>query len=459
MFHFSKSIWLISLVLFALLATACAQTPATPAATEPVTEPTTPVFAEPTTVPTVEVAPTHTAESYPAPTESSQESGYPAPTQSVESGYPAPTNPSGISLAGLPIITPANINQVSMVASIPTFQDARIVWSANGTKFAVFPPYDAGSIQIYDLTALSLPPVDLSGHTQPVTAVAFSPDGTQLVSAGQDGMLFVWDVASGAQIASQDLTSLLQNPTFPDTVMFSPDGTKLALFAGESSALLVFNYPLDNTAPIPLAWTEHASPVVSVYPSPDWQTFAWVGRGTLVLMNADGTFRGEPINHEDFIMNVFYAPDSQYLFIQTAQTINDVYSGVVIVYDVQTGQPVQTLAHPDFVTTSVLSPDGATLATSSANEIKLWDWATGTQTVSISDKEDVAQSLAFSAEGGLLAGTFNDGTLEVWDVATGQMVLGSQQTGELSGVKFVLGGTLLMATQYDGTVLLFGAVP
>ncbi|HNB53092.1 MAG TPA: hypothetical protein PK530_14175 [Anaerolineales bacterium] len=457
MFRLSISKWLTSLMLLTVLVTGCSS-PATPTA-----NPTTSISAtsEPATALPTEVPPTEivaTAEPYPAPTNDAHINGYPAPTESAESGYPAPTESSGPSLVGLPQITLANINQVKMVASIPTFLDARIVWSPDGAKFAVFPPYEAGSIQIYDLTALSLPPVVLSGHAQPITGVAFSPDGTQLASAGQDGMLFIWDVASGAQRSSMDVTSLFQNPTFPDTVTFSPDGTKLALFSAENSTLLIFNYPLDNAPPTTLAWTEHASPVVSVYPSPDWQTFAWVGRGTLVLMNADGTFRGEQINHEDFIMNLFYSPDSQRLFIQTAKTINGANAGVVIVYDVQTGQALQTLAHPDFVGTSTLSPDGTTLATSSANEVNLWDWATGTKTVSISDREDAAQSLAFSSDSGLLAGAFNGGVIEVWDAATGQLVLASD-TGEISGVKFVLGGTLLIATQVDGTVLLFGVVP
>lgn len=459
MFRFSLSKWLISLVLLTVLVTACSS-PATPTA-EVIPATAVPATSAPPTAAPTEVPPTEivaTAEAYPAPTEAAPgpDQGYPAPTENAQSGYPAPTTDT---LSGLPQISSENAAQLAVLQTLPTFQDARFVWSPDGTKFAVFPPYEAGSIQIYDLTALNLPPVVLSGHAQAVTGVAFSPDGTQLASVGQDGMLFLWDVAAGTQAASTDVTSLFQAPTYPDTVTFSPDRTKLGLFSAENSTLAVFNYPFDGTPPTILAWTEHASPVVSVYPSPDWQTFAWVGRGTLVLMNADGTFRGDQINEEDFITNLFYSPDSQRIFLQTAKTINGANAGVVIVYDVQTGQALQTLAHPDFVTTSALSPDTTTLAASSTTTVTLWDWAAGTEKIKITDLPDVAQSLAFSPDGTLLAGTFNGGVVQVWDVSTGFAVVSAQPGGELSGVRFALGGSVLVVTQYDGTVLLLGVAP
>ena len=37
---------------------------------------------------------------------------------------------------------------------------------------------------------------DLSGHEQPVTALAFAPDGRTLLSAGRDGLVYLWDMAT-----------------------------------------------------------------------------------------------------------------------------------------------------------------------------------------------------------------------------------------------------------------------
>lgn len=59
-------------------------------------------------------------------------------------------------------------------------------------------------------------------HSNWVMAVAYSTDGTKLASAGEDGVLKIWDVATGKELRSIAESNSLR------TLAFSPDGKLLA---------------------------------------------------------------------------------------------------------------------------------------------------------------------------------------------------------------------------------------
>ena len=81
-------------------------------------------------------------------------------------------------------------------------------------------------------------PVDPeTGHRAAVTAVVFSPDGQRAASGDGQGMLRLWNVASGAQLAARQSAAGAVS-----SVAFSPDSRSL-LVQTEDDATLLFQAP------------------------------------------------------------------------------------------------------------------------------------------------------------------------------------------------------------------------
>jgi WD40 repeat protein len=70
----------------------------------------------------------------------------------------------------------------------------------------------------------------LEGHTSWVTSVAFSSDGTRIVSGSGDESVRVWDVSTGK------VQSVLEGHTdWVSSVAFSSDGTRIVSGSGDES--------------------------------------------------------------------------------------------------------------------------------------------------------------------------------------------------------------------------------
>jgi WD domain, G-beta repeat len=73
-----------------------------------------------------------------------------------------------------------------------------------------------------------------TGHSNPVTSVAFSPDGRTVLSGSFDRTLELWDVATGEALRTFGL------PGYVKSVAFSPDGRK-ALSGGDTGVLKLWD--------------------------------------------------------------------------------------------------------------------------------------------------------------------------------------------------------------------------
>jgi WD40 repeat protein/energy-coupling factor transporter ATP-binding protein EcfA2 len=149
----------------------------------------------------------------------------------------------------------------------------------------------------------------LTGHTDRVSSVAFSPDGKTLASASDDRTIILWDVATGQPIG-QPLTG---HTDMVESVAFSPDGKTLASGSGDNTIIL---WDVAKRQPIGQPLTGHTSYVLSVAFSPDGKTLASGSLdNTIILWDvAKRQPIGQPLTgHTSYVLSVAFSPDGKTL--------------------------------------------------------------------------------------------------------------------------------------------------
>ena len=119
------------------------------------------------------------------------------------------------------------------------------------------------------------PSTSLAGHEGVIFSVAISPDSSTLASAGHDGTIKLWDLATGRPKATIKTGAKVLR-----CVVFSPDGAILASAHGDGTVRL-----WDPASGKPRATlTGHSSAVLSVAFSPDNTTLASVSHDKTVRL-------------------------------------------------------------------------------------------------------------------------------------------------------------------------------
>jgi serine/threonine protein kinase len=146
----------------------------------------------------------------------------------------------------------------------------------------------------------------LTGHTESVWSVSFSPDGRLLASGSEDNTIKLWRVSDGALVRT-----LTGHTGGVNSVSFSPDGRLLASGSWDKTIKLwrVSDGSLVRTL------TGHARQVTSVSFSPDGSLLAsgsW--DGTIKLWRvSDGSLVRTLTGHTDKVNSVSFSPDGRLL--------------------------------------------------------------------------------------------------------------------------------------------------
>ena len=152
-----------------------------------------------------------------------------------------------------------------------------------------------------------------------------------------------------------------------------------------------------------------------------------------------------------YIGDIAFSPGGQYLAVA---------SGIgVWIYEVATSRALMLIPTASSVESVSFSPDGATLASGSPDgTIRLWDVATGEPIGTLQGHADWVRSVSFSPDGMTLASGSSDETVRLWDVATGAPIATLEgHTAWVLSVSFSPDGDTLASASGsgDGTVKLW----
>ncbi len=295
------------------------------------------------------------------------------------------------------------------------------------------------------------------GHTATVNAIAFSPDGRWLASAGADDTVKLWEVSTGHEVRT-----LVGHTDKVLSVAFTPDGRWLVSGSWDKTIKLwdvATGHEVRTLA-------GHNFAVTALDISPDGRWLASTGQfdKSFKLWEVATGRELHALDTGDYISGLAFSPDGRWVTsatslqvkvweVATGREVRILVSGrtavnadaispdgrwlasgegnlTVMLRDLRAGGKVlRALSHDSAkdragelerpFSNVVFSPDGRLVAVPAQLEHQIWFWeATTGRELRPLDTGEWVRRLAFSPNGALLATIVSDDKIKVWDLAT-----------------------------------------
>lgn len=278
----------------------------------------------------------------------------------------------------------------------------------------------------------------LTGHNQPVLAVAVGGDGSVCASAGEEGVIRLWDVATRTQRATVEPQAgkILG-------LAISSDSRRLAAACEDGTVQMwdLFSHEL-------LAKLSVSGSSAAVAFSGDGRTLVASGRSQLLVFDvSSGQTRAVLTADSDFLNCIAVSHDGTMIVAAG----ND---RRILHWNLKSSAvPSELGRHRTYVHCLALSPDGLSLISGSEDGmIMLWDVRKRELTRSLRRHTGAVAGAAFSPDGNCVATVSWDGSVKVWDPVSGEVSLQQGHAGDAVAVAFTPDGRSLISGGKDGIV-------
>lgn len=280
-----------------------------------------------------------------------------------------------------------------------------------------------------------------------VPGALFSPDGKQVTTACFDGMLRIWNVASG-KLVTQFNHGVLDE-SLRISFCYAPDGSTLATVSREGIVLLdCATWQVKRTLAL---HAEEADAIgYNLIWSPDGQWLAASSRvGTRVWNTQSWESFALPVGAFN---RAAFSPDSK----QLAVTLR---SGLIQLWEIATRTEAVTFSGETPASIMQFSPQGDQLVSASTSGlVALWDVRSAKRIWSQQAHRSRIYGLAFSHDGKRFASGGYDQLIHIWDAATQEKVMTLQgHLNEIWSLEFSPDDRYLLTSSKDGTVKLWDA--